>query len=173
MYLNQNKMNQNVIARLIVSMTILLCSVNVLADPGYDLAPDFTLKSRSGDNLRLAEQRGNIVLVNFWASWCGPCREELPKMEALQQSYQDLGFTVLAINVDDNPAKAENLLRDVDVTFPVLFDPQGKVSQQYDLSAMPTTVIVDRDGNARLTHKGYKSGDEVKYEKAIKVLLRE
>ena len=143
------------------------------AEGSYAPAPDFTLKSRSGDNLRLAEQRGNIVLVNFWASWCGPCREELPKMEELQQTYQDLGFTVLAINVDDNPAKAETLLQDVQVTFPVLFDPQGEVSQQYDLSAMPTTVIVDRDGNARLVHKGYKSGDEAKYEQAIKILLRE
>ena len=136
-------------------------------------APDFTLKSRGGDNLRLAEQRGNIVLVNFWASWCGPCREELPKMEALQQSYQDLGFTVLAVNVDDHPSKADVLLDDVKVTFPVLYDTQGRVSQQYDVSAMPTTVIIDRDGKARLTHKGYKSGDERKYEKAIKLLLRE
>ena len=138
-----------------------------------EAAPDFTLKSRSGENLRLEEQRGNIVLVNFWASWCGPCREELPKMEALQQSYQDLGFTVLAVNVDDHPSKADVLLDDVQVTFPVLYDTQGKVSEQYDVSAMPTTVIIDRDGNARLTHKGYKSGDEHKYEKAIKVLLRE
>ena len=145
----------------------------VNAEEFGEAAPDFTLKSRSGENLRLAEQRGNIVLVNFWASWCGPCREELPKMEELQQNYQDLGFTVLAVNVDDHPSKADVLLDDVKVTFPVLYDTQGHVSQQYDVSAMPTTVIIDRDGNARLTHKGYKSGDEVKYEKAIKLLMRE
>ena len=152
---------------------VMLLPGTATASDGHSKAPDFTLKSRSGENLRLAEQRGNIVLVNFWASWCGPCREELPKMEALQKSYQDLGFTVLAINVDDNPAKAESLLSEVEVSFPVLFDPEGKISQQYNLSAMPTTVIVDRDGNARLTHKGYKTGDELKYEKAIKVLMRE
>lgn len=158
--------------KLLFSIAMLL-PVTAIASDGHTKAPDFTLKSRSGENLRLEEQRGNIVLVNFWASWCGPCREELPKMEALQQSYQDLGFTVLAINVDDNPAKAESLLSEVDVSFPVLFDSDGKISQKYDLSAMPTTVIVDRDGNARLTHKGYKTGDELKYEKAIKVLMRE
>lgn len=137
------------------------------------LAPDFTLPSRDGDNQRLAEQRGNIVLVNFWASWCGPCREELPEMEALQQKYQDLGFTVLAVNVDDKPEKANVLLDDIAVSFPVLFDSQGAVSELYDVSTMPTTVIVDRNGMARLTHKGYKSGDEAKYDKAIKLLMRE
>ena len=168
MYLNRKPFIQ-----LLTIVSAMIMLANASASESHTKAPDFTLKSRGGDNLRLAEQRGNIVLVNFWASWCGPCREELPKMEALQQSYQDLGFTVLAINVDDNPAKAENLLSEVDVSFPVLFDPEGKISQEYNLSAMPTTVIVDRDGNARLTHKGYKSGDEVKYEKAIKVLLRE
>ncbi|MDM7862022.1 TlpA disulfide reductase family protein [Alteromonas sp. ASW11-36] len=136
-------------------------------------APDFTLPSRDGDNRRLAEERGNIVLVNFWASWCGPCREELPEMEALQQKYEDMGFTVLAVNVDDKPEKADVLLDDIEVTFPVLFDTQGEVSELYDVSAMPTTVIVDRNGIARLTHKGYTAGDEKKYEKAIKILMRE
>lgn len=136
-------------------------------------AIDFTLPSRDGSNQRLAEQRGNIVLVNFWASWCGPCREELPEMEKLQQKYEDLGFTVLAINVDDKPEKADILLNDIDVTFPVLYDSEGEVSQLYDVSAMPTTVIVDRNGIARLTHKGYTAGDEKRYEKAIKLLIRE
>lgn len=141
--------------------------------PSAEPAIDFTLPSRDGNNQRLAEQRGNIVLVNFWASWCGPCREELPEMEKLQQKYEDLGFTVLAINVDDKPEQADILLNDIEVTFPVLFDSDGKVSEEYDISAMPTTVIVDRNGMARLTHKGYKSGDERRYEKAIKLLMRE
>lgn len=136
-------------------------------------APDFTLPSREGDNRRLVEERGNIVLVNFWASWCGPCREELPEMEALQQKYQDLGFTVLAVNVDDKPEKADVLLDDIRVSFPVLFDTAGDVSKLYDVNAMPTTVIVDRNGLARLTHEGYKAGDEKKYDKAIRILMRE
>jgi thiol-disulfide isomerase/thioredoxin len=136
-------------------------------------APDFTLKSKSGENMRLEEQQGNVVLINFWASWCGPCREEMPHFEQMQQEYQDLGFTVLAVNVDENPEKANMLLNDIPVSFPVLFDDNDKVSKLYDVRAMPTTVIVDRDGNQRLTHYGYKNGDEVKYRKAIKALLRE
>lgn len=160
-------------------MATMFLSLLVLAQPSAmaagktELAPDFTLASKNDGNMRLQEQRGNVVLINFWASWCGPCREELPLLEKLQQDYADLGFTILAINVDKTPAKAEVLLSDIAVTFPVLFDPDAKVSKLYDVSAMPTTVIVDRDGYQRLLHKGYKSGDVAKYEIIIKTLLRE
>lgn len=143
------------------------------ANESKQQAPDFTLKSKSGDNMRLQEQRGNVVLINFWASWCGPCREELPHFEKMQQTYEDLGFTVLAVNVDEDPSKANILLDDIPVSFPVLFDDNDSVSKLYDVKAMPTTVLVDRDGVKRLTHYGYKSGDEKKYQKAVKALLRE
>ncbi|OJF69701.1 redoxin [Alteromonas sp. V450] len=136
-------------------------------------ASDFTLKGRDGANHRLSEEIGNIVIVNFWASWCGPCREELPAFEALHQEYADLGVTIYGVNVDDAPEKANVLLKDIKVSFPVLYDTNGEVSKLYEVSAMPTTVMVDRDGNTRLIHKGYKSGDEKRYEKVIKALLRE
>lgn len=136
-------------------------------------APDFTLKSKESGNVRLSEQRGNIVMVNFWASWCGPCREELPKMEELYQEYQDMGFEILAVNVDDQEQKAEVLLDDIAVSFPVLYDTKGEVSELYNVSAMPTTVFIDRDGKQRLLHAGYRTGDEKKYEKALKLLMRE
>ncbi|WP_395338901.1 TlpA family protein disulfide reductase [Ningiella sp. W23] len=137
------------------------------------LAPDFTLKSKDAGNIRLSEQRGNIVLINFWASWCGPCREELPEMESLYQDYSDLGFEILAVNVDDHPDKANVLLDDIEVSFPVLYDTQGKVSELFNVNAMPTTVIIDRNGKQRLLHMGYRKGDELKYEEAINMLLRE
>ncbi len=157
-----------------MAVALAICSINVMAKRvSGEESPDFTLKSRDGDNIKLSEQRGNIVLVKFWASWCGPCREELPAFEALYQEYQDLGVEILAINVDDEAEKANVLLQDIEVSFPVLFDTSGEVSQLYDVSAMPTTVIVDRDGNVRVLHPGYRKGDEKKYEKAIKLLMRE
>ena len=136
-------------------------------------APDFTLKSKSGENIRLQEQQGSVVLINFWASWCAPCREEFPHFEALQQQYADLGFTILAVNVDQEPGKADDLLNEIPVSFPVLYDHNNKVSKLYDVKAMPTTIIVDRDGNKRLTHYGYRTGDEAKYKTIVKALLRE
>ena len=157
----------------VLCMAVLFSSMPVYAGDAKGPAPDFTLASKDGGNVRLQEQLGNVVLINFWASWCGPCREELPYLEALQQEYADLGFTILAVNLDKDPAKANILLNDIPVSFPVLFDVNKDVSKLYDVQAMPTTVIVDRDGNQRLLHKGYKSGDEVRYKQAVKMLLRE
>ncbi len=136
-------------------------------------APDFTLKSRDGNNLRLNEFKGEVVLVNFWASWCGPCRVEMPHLEDLQQKYGDLGFTVLGVNVDKDPALADKILKDIPVSFPVLLDPKGQVSALYEVNAMPITVMVDKDGKIRDIHKGYKAGYEKKYAKQIKALIRE
>jgi thiol-disulfide isomerase/thioredoxin len=156
-----------------VSFAVLFTPIHTFAADAKGPAPDFTLASKEGGNVRLQEQLGNVVLINFWASWCGPCREELPYLEELQQEYADLGFTILAVNVDEDPSKADILLNDIAVSFPVLFDVNDDVSKLYDVQAMPTTVIVDRDGNQRLVHYGYKSGDEVKYKQAVKALLRE
>jgi len=169
---NRTKLN-NILGMTMVSIAVLFTSINSFAADAKGPAPDFTLASKDGGNVRLQEQLGNVVLINFWASWCGPCREELPYLEELQQEYADLGFTILAVNVDEDPSKADILLNDIPVSFPVLFDVNDDVSKLYNVQAMPTTVIVDRDGNQRLLHKGYKSGDEVKYKQAVKALLRE
>jgi peroxiredoxin len=136
-------------------------------------APDFTLKSNTGKNIKLSEHRGEVVLLNFWASWCGPCRQEMPLLEQLHERYSSYGFTVMGVNVEEDSSKAKKMLRDVPVTFPVLFDTQNKASKSYKVSAMPSTVMIDRDGNMRYLHKGYKSGDEQEYAKWIKKLIRE
>ncbi len=136
-------------------------------------APDFTLKSRGGSNVRLAELRGQVVLVNFWASWCGPCREEMPKLEDLHNTYKDLGFSLLGINLDQTPELSKKLLKNIKVTFPVLYDPENKISEAYNVEAMPSTFLIDRNGNWRMLHKGYESGYEDEYAEQIKQLLRE
>jgi thiol-disulfide isomerase/thioredoxin len=136
-------------------------------------APNFTLKSLSGKNLKLSEMTGNVVLINFWASWCGPCREEMPLLNALHKKYQPLGFTVLGVNVEERLDGAKSFLSNVPVDFPILLDNKNEVSKQYKVIAMPTTVVVDRDGNMRYLHEGYKPGDEKKYRQMIKKLVRE
>ena len=136
-------------------------------------APDFTLKSVDGENLKLSEFRGEVVLINFWASWCGPCRQEMPLLSDLHDKYRALGFTVLGVNVEEDSAKARKLLQKMPVSFPVLFDNESVVSKQYDVVAMPSTVLVDRDGNMRYLHKGYKPGLEAVYLQQIRDLVRE
>jgi thiol-disulfide isomerase/thioredoxin len=136
-------------------------------------APDFTLKSDSGQNLRLSEHRGQVVMINFWASWCGPCRQEMPILDELQQRYSKAGFTVLGVNVEQDNGQAMQLLQGMNLSFPILFDPQSVVSKLYDVNAMPSTVMIDRDGNMRYLHRGYKPGYEEQYRQQIKELIRE
>jgi peroxiredoxin len=136
-------------------------------------APDFTLKSNSGKNLKLSEHRGDVVLINFWASWCGPCRQEMPLLSELHAKYKAMGFTVLGVNVEEDSSEAKKLLQNMPVSFPVLFDNESVVSKQYDVVAMPSTVLVDRDGKMRFLHKGYKPGEEEIYLEMVRSLIRE
>ena len=136
-------------------------------------APDFTLKSLDGKNIKLSELRGNVVLINFWASWCAPCRQEMPLLNKIHNKYAPLGFTVLGVNVEEQVANARGFIRDFPVDFPILLDSSNQVSKLYKVIAMPTTVVVDRDGNMRFLHQGYQPGDEKEYRKMVKALVRE
>jgi len=136
-------------------------------------APDFTLRTMDGKNLRLQEQRGQVVLVNFWATWCGPCREEMPHLNKLYDKYRSSGFVLLGVNVDDDPRNAMAVAQKWGVRFPVLPDADKKVSRLYDLRAMPSTVLIDRDGRVRYVHLGYRDGYELTYDKQIRELLKE
>jgi peroxiredoxin len=136
-------------------------------------APDFTLKSKAGNNIKLSELKGSIVMVNFWASWCGPCRKELPAFEKLYRKYEPLGLIILAVNVDDDPAKANGLLSEVNISFPVLYDTDQSVSELYEVEAMPSTYFINRDGELVESHRSFKEGDEKKYKAIIKKLIRQ
>lgn len=135
-------------------------------------AKDFTLKVRSGGNIRLAELRGQVVLLNFWASWCGPCRQEMPLLNSLYQRYETAGFTLLGVNVESEPSAAEKVLKEIPVNYPILFDSDSHVSELYEVSAMPSSVLIDCDGRVQYVHRGYKPGDEQLIRKQIKKLIR-
>lgn len=136
-------------------------------------APDFALKSSTGENMRLSEYRGDVVMINFWATWCGPCQQEMPHLDALYSRYQRVGFNLLGVNVDVDTGRAMDMIEDLGVNFPVLFDPRGEVSKLYGVSSMPFTIIVDREGTVRYVHDGYESGYEDMYLDQIRSLLRE
>jgi len=136
-------------------------------------APDFTLHSVGGTNLRLQEQRGQVVMLNFWASWCGPCKQEMPRLNRLYEKYHASGFQLLGVNVDDDARNASGVSSTLGLRFPILLDTEKRVSRLYDLSTMPSTVLIDRDGRVRYVHLGYKDGYEKTYEDQIRELLRE
>lgn len=157
---------------LLSSLAINFCSV-LSAETISGPAPDFTLKSNSGENIRLAEQRGNVVMLNFWASWCGPCRQEMPHLNAISEQYSNLGFNLIGVNVDENRNDADRAIKDLRVAFPVLFDNDSTVAELFSVDAMPTTIIIDKDGNVRHLHRGYQSGYEDDYAKQVAGLIRE
>lgn len=144
-------------------------SANTLANP----APDFTLQSSTGENVRLAEQRGQVVMLNFWASWCGPCRKEMPLLDEMSKRYSSAGFVLYGVNVEEDNTDAKKLLKELGVTFPILFDTESKASSLYSVDAMPTTVVIDKKGVIRYVNRGYKAGDENKYRDQIRELIKE
>jgi peroxiredoxin len=151
----------------------LLLAPAVPAAPPSGPAPDFTLRTLEGPNLRLQEQRGRVVLVNFWATWCAPCRQEMPHLNRLYDKYRASGFVLLGVNVDDDSRNAASVAAKLGVKFPVLLDSDKKVSRLYDLNSMPATVLIDRDGRVRWYHRGYREGYEDTYDKQIRELLKE
>ena len=168
------RMIRSLAAALFVAMSATTFPLAASATPAPNAtAPDFTLRGADGRNVRLDELRGQVVLVNFWATWCGPCREEMPRLDALYQKYRKSGFVLLGVNVDDDPKTALATLAKLNVTFPVLFDSDKKVSKLYDLNTMPSTIVIDRDGKMRFLHRGYRAGTEGDYEQQIRGLLKE
>ncbi len=158
---------------LVIKLLLLICTLPVFAKSLNGPAQDFTLPSNTGKNIRLSELKGEVVLLNFWASWCGPCRQEMPELEKLHKKYQRLGFTVLGVNAEKNHKKADKIVEKGQLSFPILYDTDSSIYKLYKVKAMPSTVLIDRDGNQRFLHLGYKPGYEKDYEKQIRQLVRE
>lgn len=150
----------------------LLASVS-LAELEGSSAPDFVLKSTAGTNLRLSEYRGRVVMVSFWASWCGQCRSQLEGLEGMRKRYEGAEFELLAVSLDTNLDQARDAARALGVGFPVLHDANGSVSEMYGVDSMPLIVLIDRDGIVRERFEGYRRGREEDYLKRVRALLSE
>jgi peroxiredoxin len=120
-------------------------------------APDFTLEDLDGNPVRLADLEGQVVLLNFWATWCGPCRLEMPALQARYDALKAQGFTVLAVNMDEPRDDAALFAQDLGLSFPVLLDPGASVNDLYRVRGYPTTYIVDREGLISRQHVGILS----------------
>ncbi len=158
--------------RICTLLAATLLALPVAAATG-EPAPDFTLPDGAGNTVSLHDLQGQVVLINFWASWCGPCREEMPLLDQLSAKYGPLGFTLLGINVEEERELADRFLGGTPVSFPILYDRENGVSKLYDVIAMPTTVLVDRQGVIRFVHHGYEPGYENEYQDQVRQLIRE
>jgi peroxiredoxin len=134
-------------------------------------APEIALKDLSGKPLKLSELRGKVVLVDFWASWCGPCRESMPFLDKLSKSYKSQGLVVLGVNIDNDVAAARKFLKELPVSFTILSDVEKQVAKAYGPPTMPSSYLIDRQGKVHVVHAGFKHSDAGKIESEIKNLL--
>lgn len=121
--------------------------------------------------LDLSRHYGQVVVVDFWASWCKPCRQSIPWLNELKARYGASGLTIIGVNVDAERRDADRFLRDVPIDFEIMFDPQGNVARQFKVQAMPTSYVIDRNGKIVATHLGFRDAKKAETEAAIKALL--
>jgi peroxiredoxin len=124
-------------------------------------APEFSLPSLKGSTVALSQLRGRVVLVDFWAQWCEPCKKELPQLDRLAKEYAPKGVVVLTVNIDKQRENAERMVKQLGLTLDVLLDPAGSVAGSYDLPKMPTSFVVDKKGIVRFVNEGFDGPKDV------------
>jgi len=163
-------MSNRVVIKAIASLLLIFA---LGAASAAEKAPDFQLPQMDGNSLKLSDLRGSVVYVDFWATWCPPCRESFPWMESMHQRYQELGLEVVAISLDQKRDLIENFLKAHKASFTILHDSDGGSAEAFQVKGMPSSYLVDRKGNIRMRHAGFNDGDKADLESQIKQLLAE
>lgn len=135
-------------------------------------APKFTLDGQQQE-IKLSDYKGQVVYLDFWASWCQPCQKSFSWMNKMQSMYGSEGFKVIAINLDDSREKADKFLQRIPANFDVAFDPEGNTAESYNVKAMPSSYIIDKQGNVIYSNLGFRGNDEEKLELKIRDIIRQ
>jgi len=152
-------------ASLILVVLVVACSESGAAAPQGvntgNVARDFTLETIEGGSVSLKDHRGQVVLINFWATWCPPCRAEIPDLQSAYVERRDDGFVVLGVNVEESGAVVQQFMDEMEMTYPVLLDEGGGVLQTYRANGLPMSVIVDPEGVIQVRHVGYLTASQL------------
>jgi peroxiredoxin len=124
-------------------------------------APNFQLKTLGGQEVSLEDYRGNVVLLNFWATWCAPCIEEVPALEAAYRARQADGFVVLGVNFQESPQDIKPFVQALDVSYPILLDTNGQVMKTFRAAGLPVSLLIDREGVIQVRHTGLLTGGQL------------
>jgi cytochrome c biogenesis protein CcmG, thiol:disulfide interchange protein DsbE len=157
------------LAGLVFTLSTMAASPAFAADPGTK-APDFDLVSNEG-KLKLSDLKGQYVYLDFWASWCGPCRASFPWMNSLQEKYAGKGFKVVGINVDKKLDEAKQFLKEVPAKFSIAYDDTGATPKAYGVKGMPTSLLIGPDGNVLFVHQSFKDSDKTDIENKIRLAM--
>lgn len=136
-------------------------------------APGFNLNALDGSKVSLASLSGKVVVLDFWAQWCEPCRHELPELDKLQKEFGGKGVAIVTVNIDKQRENAEKLVRTLGLSsIKVLLDPSGAVAATYDLPKMPSSYVIDKKGVVRFVHEGFESGDVQRFKTELEELAK-
>jgi cytochrome c biogenesis protein CcmG, thiol:disulfide interchange protein DsbE len=170
MNLNASRFNSRTSSDMKLLLTLALAGIITslaVADP----APNFQLMDRNNHKVTLDSLRGKVVYLDFWASWCVPCKQSFPWMSALRAQYGEDKLAVVAVNLDKKRGPVLDFLDKNPATFTIVFDPDGKVAESYQVKGMPSTYLIDKDGNIQHTHIGFRDGDKAELSTKIEELL--
>lgn len=156
----------------VLAATLLIVSSARALTPG-DAPPAIDMPDQTGEKVELAALKGKVVIVDFWASWCGPCKQEMPVLEALHRKYAAQGLVIVGVNIDSSPKKMNRFLKGTPVSFRIVHDRKLVVANRYEPDTMPTSYFIGRDGMVRYVHEGFGKGDAGALEERVKALLAE
>jgi peroxiredoxin len=155
----------------------LLLTLGALAAERYSLlgkpAPDLVARGLDGENVRISEHRGEVVVVSFWSGSCNTCRAQLSALDRIAKTYSSAGLTVIGVNLDDDIVRAEKFARTSAVQFPLLVSTPESTGREYDIDRVPMMVLVDRSGVLRAAHREFRARDEATYVRELRTLLNE
>jgi peroxiredoxin len=161
----------------VLACTVAMAALVTSAATDYALlgheAPDFALHAVNGNNVRLSEHRGNVVVLSFWGSRCGQCRMQLAALDKSFKTYHSAGLQVFGVNVDDDQGGALEFARTQALSFPLLLDPKKAVARNYRIDNLPMTLLIDRSGAVRQVHRDFSSKFEPLYLQQLRLLLNE
>ncbi|HEY5604210.1 MAG TPA: TlpA disulfide reductase family protein [Gammaproteobacteria bacterium] len=155
----------------LLSLILFLLAITAVPVLAAQPAPNLTLKTLNNQDLKISELKGDVVYVDFWATWCPPCRQSFPWMEEMHQRYSNLGFKIVAISLDTKRDVIDQFLKTMTTNFTIAHDPGGESATAFQVKGMPSSYLIDRKGNVHLTHMGFNDRDKAKLESQIKDLI--
>jgi len=158
---------------LLVPALLLVLAASASAVDVGGRAPEIGINDLNGRPVRMASLRGKVVLVDFWASWCAPCRQEFPVLERLHRTYASQGLAIVGVSVDNDVANVRSFLRRNSASFLIAHDPRKVAAARYGGTAMPSSYIIDRRGIVRHYHPGFRANDAATIEREVQALLRQ
>jgi len=169
--MNASVGSASTLARALLAAAALACAAAASAVGVGESAPSFVLPTAAGDSVALDKLRGRVVYVDFWASWCGPCRRSFPWMNDMQQKYGARGFTIVGVNVDKRRADAARFLEQTPAAFTVVYDEAGRTPEAFGVKGMPSSYLVDAAGKVVAVESGFRDEQKPVLEERIRALL--